>query len=877
MEKLPTEIIDNILSYSTFEQSVGISDYVTQKLFTLSMLSSKSFYKKINMSIIKWLCQNSNIDPDAWIYQTLNICAEAGKVQELKYIIEKFPDVYIVGALDRIPLCGDLAKVKWLYEQFPNVNPTRGAMRYAIRSKNVEVVEYIWNRDPGHQPKYKDLISLSVKHSSLELVKFFIENGVELKGIEFLDALSNYNAEIAIYLFKHHKNKKKEIRKIWKNQNSRIINLAVSCGSLELIKLLSGKNYEFDINAIMQAAKCGFLDIFKYLHEIGLPITEKAYIAACQNGHVDIIKYINDSTDLEIKNLTIDGMIKALEGDYMETVYYLFSLSRPNIKYNRTLALEVIKNGKLDFLKLLYDKGCEITSINITKEILEDMVERDYLDMFRYLFQEIRMQMPNETTETIFKMAMKYHRQNIIDWILYNFRDQLKKFSTDVIVTAAEYGYLDVLKMLHESNKSDELKKDIPFEALENAINQGYLEIAKWIHSKQKYSNLSCSVDNAVIKGYYNVIEWAQEEIGISYDNQSLFIAAECNHFDVVKLLFFIDEDEDDFSDTESVQSTAYKSKDIFDRAILSGNIEMLDWLIDNGAVPTGEAYCNVAKSGHYHLLDYLSGVDITFHNEIDNYATSAMLSASENRSFNIIKWLYENLYECFIDFVSDDVNEQVDTGDYYLSYIAEWLQFRKENEKKWKIAANAEDIETLRWLYKNKINGNPYMYTIQSINDNKFKSLDFFFNEIDNINNNKMNAMVYASIHNRFDIVSMIFDIYQKSLENRKQKKEEEPFCENFIELAVINAVINDKINLVQWLHKHGYKFTRSCINVMSTSNLSIAKWAYNELILKPTIADRDQVKDNEELIKTIAYFMEGIKKNTKPSVIEWAKSVGF
>lgn len=54
MRKLPLEIIDGIMLYTTFQQSVAVSDFAAKVLYKFIKIDSR-FFNNMDINIVKWL------------------------------------------------------------------------------------------------------------------------------------------------------------------------------------------------------------------------------------------------------------------------------------------------------------------------------------------------------------------------------------------------------------------------------------------------------------------------------------------------------------------------------------------------------------------------------------------------------------------------------------------------------------------------------------------------------------------------------------------------------------------------------------------------------------------------------------------------------
>lgn len=690
---LPQEILDSIMLYTTFRQCLGVSGHAAHKLFDYKQILKEDFYKHISIHMIKWLHLN---EKEGWLYYALHSSAKSGNMDIIKYILHHYPDVYIVGALDRIPACGNLDTVKWLYEKYTDETQTRDSMYFAILGNNLDIAKYIYRKDI----EYTDnLIADAIYNNNLDFVKYFTDLGIKLTrsiaGTYYMKETTN----IIKFLYLHYKSTNDpSIEYLFGD-----INCYVMDGWLDLIRVLYDHGEYFTSQSTMLAAKHGYLEIFKFLYEKNIPVNEYAFMEAAENGHIKILEFIIENKILEITDeLAEKALLKAVAKNHKDIMYYIYDHYEC---YNEYLLHKVIASNNLDFLKFL-DEESLINDIPylLNKESLYIAVKNGNLGIIKYLYDETIIFEEPIDINRILIIAMENKHHDIVDWIINNLQKYFKKFNYEVLTIVVKYGYLKIVKILYDleipfdkkifeiavrfchleiidwlynkdivsedydlnnairNNRLDILKLlydynlKIPNKTFQTAIYNCNLDIAKWLYKHRIYLN-DVSIEHVIKNGHINIANWLCE-VHISQRHIAIFIcyAAKNNHFDIIKKYY---------------QPNLYSGQrtNIFDIAVISGNLEMLKWLYDNKAAPTPQAFYNAAENGYYHILKFLREIDAPEHREC--------LSLSiKNRNFEVVKWLYEsanigiakyNLRNIIPNIKDDDEN----------GYIKKWLKHK--------------------------------------------------------------------------------------------------------------------------------------------------------------------------------------------------------
>ena len=141
---LPVEVLEIILQNIAFEKVIGLSDYITKKLYNPEIHTWYWAAANGHLEVIKWLHENTNQNCTIW---AMNRAAEFGRLEVVKWLHVNRTEGCSVDAMDKAAVNGHLEVVKWLH-----VNRTEGcsvdAMNWAVWNDDLEVSEWLyinWN------------------------------------------------------------------------------------------------------------------------------------------------------------------------------------------------------------------------------------------------------------------------------------------------------------------------------------------------------------------------------------------------------------------------------------------------------------------------------------------------------------------------------------------------------------------------------------------------------------------------------------------------------------------------------------------------------------------------------------------------------------
>ena len=160
----------------------------------------------------------------------------------------------------------------------------------------------------------------------------------------------------------------------------------------------------------------------------------------------------------------------------------------------------------------------------------------------------------NFSFEKCLKVSIKFHRNELSDWILIHFRC----FKTSLLNSSSYYNYRatvfgllngvgvnnalsqsiscghpEILKYLYETCHGE-----VPYDAMKNALQRGHLEIIKYLyetcHEKLPYN----AIIDATTYGHLDIIKYFYETCHAEIPDDAIIVASRKGHLEVVKYLY---------------------------------------------------------------------------------------------------------------------------------------------------------------------------------------------------------------------------------------------------------------------------------------------------------------------------------------------------
>ena len=313
--------------------------------------------------------------------------------------------------------------------------PTQGVALSANALKVIHVIENI--KQVSDESKFTE----ALQKGNITAVDYFIQN----KNVSL-----DYAVEIAaenghLPLVKH----------LIEKYDAGIydaVNDAAKNGHFDIIKyLVDEKKANIDSFAVVEAGSKGYLDIVKYLIEKGAKINKYAVGSAASHNQFDVVKYLlGEEVNLNGQKIKLPANVE------------IGTIDDSAIK-------NVARNGNLDLVKYLVQKGGKITDADI-----KHMIEKNYIDIIVYFLSTGKLS-PHYVAEEAAKNGSLNLIKNIVNMGF--------KIDEEVFVKAADFGSIKIVKYLLEELKLDVGMADIQRSIL-HAANRGVFNTVLYLAEK---------------------------------------------------------------------------------------------------------------------------------------------------------------------------------------------------------------------------------------------------------------------------------------------------------------------------------------------------------------------------------------------------------
>ena len=512
-----------------------------------------------------------------------------------KPLIQKFGFCTIHG-VNKAAKKGNLTLLQWIYFTY-NVQCNQYGFQFSILNKHFHVTNWL-----------------------LEINPSLLNNNAIPETIYSLVATGNFPL----------------IQKIpFSLINHEMLNVCAEHGYLNILQWYFNKNKRFKctLNGANKAALNGHLNVLLWLEKYqNIICTVKGINNAALNGHLNVIKWLWYTHKLKC---TIEGINNAGGNGHVHVLVWIWGTW--NVTCNYFGANLAAANNHLNVLQSIYPRAC--TGYGLIKTI-----ENGHLKILQWIYQVQR----EETFKLIsLKYAIEYGQLSIIQWLLTTVRIQSSPNDLQLASKkAAKKGHLSSLKWLFTHNYIN-----INETTLKAAINGNQLDIVHWhlqngilletydlffaniIASKGylevlQFCNLQCSKDglyNAIIYGHLNVVQYLMctQKISITivpndaiYEDNIEVIhyllnqkvrfhsnAANCavklGLLEIVNMFY-----DYGITCTENVMNH---------EAVVSGYVDILEWLQKKNYKLTPEAMDNACRLGKCEIIQWLKKNNVQY------------------------------------------------------------------------------------------------------------------------------------------------------------------------------------------------------------------------------------------------------------------------
>lgn len=382
------------------------------------------------------------------------------------------------------------------------------------------------------------------------------------------------------------------------------------------------------------------------------------------------------------------------------------------------------------------------------------------------LHRQIKVLHENNTPlPPVYCIAMYAGHQQLASSIYQDTLTQEPFLNQKLFYAAVRGNHLAIIEQLDSEPKPCPWDKQ---ECFEIAVELDYLPIAQWIVGKHRDLNFDTIYKQGVRSGSTRMVQWLIEQ-GMSTDElcQRLIFGTH-----VISML--------EWAQTEALPWFNLTSSVVCQVAAI-GNLEVLEWLHANNGTFNTHACSKAASAGNLKVLKWLRE-----HN--CSWTVNAHYMAIDHGHFEVLEWLVENKYP-----------------------IDKWvLPCFAKNINLYKDIATSRIRRTLNILVKDVLSIDSYSnMIIDAVLESQVEVLNYLIG----IHNPYITICSLVVCNN--DLASLKW-LYAHC--DKKELNEDE---------VVLNAIIQNNIPILEWLHVNGHKFSAlDTLFVASEGNLELLKW---------------------------------------------------
>ena len=600
--------------------------------------------------------------------------------------------------------------------------------------------------------KNKDIILENFKHfcsfSSLENIKFLIENGLDFSNLPydpFESVCVGGSSEVAKFFVENNFYNPNDIE--------RYIYEAVSHCNYSVIKFLVENGFSVQNNhlsiPLVYTVNFECQKVFNFLIENGHPGDYDSIIQACLLGNLEMVKIlIEKGIDINNHNL----LENACQGGNLKIVKLLV---KNNIKIDKKIIYSITqacKENNYEIVKFLIDicnkKDIKIKKIISHYDLLEIAYENDNLKIMEILLQN-EIEIKNKHFEWIcknnklemLKLVFKYGRN-------LNFKDAAK-----IAVQNRFDNMIDYLQSINLITKSEN--------NLLMACKNGDFNKVK----RSKY--IRCYEDQPLVEacaeGHIKIVKYLIDNDCDINCQHGKPLAMACLKQNMELIKFLIDNGASVNSDFDLP----------FNMACKSGNLKIVKFLIKNGFEPMDDAiggYIETCINNHTHILKFLIEKNIGVYHNVQNEFNYAC----ENKFYEIIDILIKypaiNDEVMYIDF-EHPLKEACKTGnleivklliDVYDVNIMDMLESSEELEYGFFMTAfKHKQIEIVKYLLEKGLpvdilNG---LMLIESCKQNNFEFVKMLVEYGANLDIQEGEPLIQAFKNENYEIANFLIE----------------------------------------------------------------------------------------------------------------------
>ena len=656
--------------------------------------------KNGHLKICKALLEKYNFDihaTDDSSWTALHGAAWSGDLELLQYLIENGSDIFsetndgrsclhLAAKRGHLKICRALLQ-NYNLDMYARDDSGLYVLHHAAWSGYLELFQYLIEKGSDIFIKTKNnssCLHFAAKVGSLKICRVVLQNynfdinARDDDGLTILHSAAwSGDSELLQYLIE----KGSDVYSKTKNGRS-CLHIAAEQGHLKICRMLL-THYNFAIHerdddglaVLHNAALGGDLELFQYLIENGSDVFSKTkngrscFHIAAEEGYLKICRVLLENYNFDVHEIDDDGLAvlhnAALAGDLELFQYLIESGSDVFSKTTdgRSCLHIASRQGHLKVCRaLLQNYNFDISVRDDSGwSVLHHAACSFDLEIFQYLIEKgSDIFAKAKSNSSCLHIAAQVGDLKICKAVLQNYDFDINARDDDgftFLHSAAWSGYSELLKYLIETGSDIFSKTKNGRSCLHIAAEQGHLNICRMLLQRYNFLNHERDDDglnvlhSAVLSGELELLQYLIENgsdvFSKTKDGRScLHLAAEQGDLNICRMLlqsynFVIHETDDD-------------GLTVLHSAVLSGELELLQYLIENGSdvfskTKDGRNCLHIAaEKGHLNicralLQNYNFDIDAR-----DDDMFTVLLRATCNDDLELLEYLIENGSDIF-------------------------------------------------------------------------------------------------------------------------------------------------------------------------------------------------------------------------------------
>lgn len=484
------DILPHIISYLDVASFLAMAS-VCKKMFCFMM--SNDILENIKEEYLKRTMQYQFYDEYGIIYDCISTAKKNLMLKELK--LEELKDVENILINDtnektNIEYIFDLAIKKGNLELLQEIVKQKNlihfdykfAIKYSAYARNKSVLIYLLDRTPPHQ-NIRDALIYACYLGYDDICKILLDYKKKYSNFEFNNVIEIVEKRGYYNIFKLFISKGGVYFSLMSSDDKqRHLNDSIKGGNIDIVKYWI--NQKIDINydcnyysSLQTAVKYSRYEITKYLIENGARPDQYCSYKKQKN--------FNSMSFYLAQNLL--SLCCDPENRYNPNITKIVKLLLELGVTVQTICLyECFDNNLFDAFKLIIQHNSFVLTEIIIDELVRNLdlvVKHGYLDFFIYLTKMLKPYIWFDILQTLIDTGIEYRHIDIVEYILGIedlTKEEKKLLIADAIITAARYGYFNIVKYLHNIGGDIHHRNDMAFL---KAVSSGNLELIRYLYN----------------------------------------------------------------------------------------------------------------------------------------------------------------------------------------------------------------------------------------------------------------------------------------------------------------------------------------------------------------------------------------------------------